>query len=262
MALSLYTKLLCRYTASMADSPGRSETIDTLGVLSDELRRRIYFLVRGSAEAVSRRDVAQGAGISAKLAAFHLDKLVGSGLLKAHYARPPERSGPGAGRSAKYYEPADIELEVSVPERHYDLAGELLVEAVRSHSPDEPASDAVFRVALGRGASLGEEVRHGLRGGRIGPERALSVAERILAEHGYEPYRPSPDEIRMRNCPFHRLARQDTDLVCGMNHAFIRGFVENLGNESIQVALEPAQGECCVTLRHPKQSPSVSKKGE
>lgn len=240
----------------------RSEALETLAVLSDDLRRKIYYFVRGSEEPASRQDVAREVGISAKLAAFHLDKLVEAGLLKAHYHRPPERSGPGAGRSAKYYQPAEIELDVSVPERHYDLAGELLVEAVRRHSPDEPATDAAFRVASDRGRALGGEVRKELRGGRVGPERAMAVAERFLSERGYEPYRTSRAEIRMKNCPFHRLARQDTDLVCGMNHAFIRGFVENLGNESIQVALEPAEGECCVTLRHPKQSPTESKKGE
>jgi predicted ArsR family transcriptional regulator len=238
------------------------EAIDTLAVLSDNLRRRIYFFVRESEGAASRQEVAKELGISVKLAAFHLDKLVDAGLLKAHYARPPERSGPGAGRSAKYYDPADIELEVSVPERHYDLAGELLLQALRSRSSDEPAVEAANRVALERGTTLGEEIRQGLRGGRIGPERAMAVAEEVLSEHGYEPYRPSPTEIRMRNCPFHRLARYDTDLVCGMNHAFISGFIRSLGNESIGVALEPSPDECCVTLREQKQSRTGSEKGE
>lgn len=242
----------------MTQSARGSDAIDTLAILSDDLRRRIYFLVRGSEWPVSRQEVAQGTGISAKLAAFHLDKLVGSGLLKAHYARPPERSGPGAGRSAKYYEPGEVELEVSVPQRHYDLVGELLLQALRNHGPDESATDAASRVAFDRGSTLGEEVRRGVRGGRIGPERAMSVAERTLSEHGYEPYRPSRGEIRMRNCPFHRLARQDTDLVCGMNHAFISGFVQSLGNESIRVSPEPSKNECCVTLRQQEKP----KKGE
>src|ERR671919_1152492 len=104
----------------------------SIGALEDDIRRALYLFARRHGRPVSREEAAAAVGISRKLAAFHLDKLVGRGLLTAHYARPPGRSGPGAGRSAKFYEPADLEIDVSIPERRYDLAGHLLLSAIRS----------------------------------------------------------------------------------------------------------------------------------
>lgn len=228
--------------------------VAAVSALDDELRSRIYLFVRRAGRAVTREEVGGALGISVKLAAFHLDKLARRGLLRTHYARPPGRSGPGAGRSAKHYQPSDLEFDVSIPPRHYDLAGSLLVEAVETQTPGEAGPNAARRVARSRGMELGQEVRRELGRGRVGPERAMTVAEQVLERRGYEPYRPSDREIRMRNCPFHRLATQATDLVCGMNHAFIDGFIRGLGNTSVQVALEPSRGECCVTIREPKKA--------
>ncbi|MFH8798236.1 helix-turn-helix domain-containing protein [Streptomyces sp. NPDC017936] len=62
--------------------------IDSLGVLSEDSRRRMFTFVRRARRAVTRDEAAAGVGISRKLAAFHLDKLVDAGLLRAHYETP------------------------------------------------------------------------------------------------------------------------------------------------------------------------------
>src|SRR5512134_481393 len=100
-----------------------------VAALEDDLRRRMYLFVRGLRRPASREEVAHALGVSRKLAAFHLDKLVERGLLVATYARPPGRGGRGAGRSAKYYEPSDREFEISIPERNYDVIGTVLLRA-------------------------------------------------------------------------------------------------------------------------------------
>jgi predicted ArsR family transcriptional regulator len=222
-----------------------------VAVLEDELRRQIYLLVRSAGRPLTREEVAGEAGISRRLAAFHLDKLVDRGLLRSHYARPPGRSGPGAGRSAKYYKPSDLEIDVSIPERRYDLAGQLLLRAIRSESPGEPAPAAALRVAREAGLEIGQRVREGRRLGRPGAERALATSAAILEDQGFEPYRPGPDEVALRNCPFHSLAREAPELVCRMNQAFIDGLLRGLGNETVEAALECTPGDCCVTLRGP-----------
>lgn len=222
-----------------------------VAALDEPLRRRIFELVRRAGRALTRDDVAAELGISRKLAAFHLDKLLARGLLKTHYARPPGRSGPGAGRSAKYYEPSGVELDVSIPERHYDLAGALLVEAVANEEPGERAQDAAFRVARKHGLSLGEDVRRAKKLRPLGPERALTVAQEVLEDHGYEPYREGDRVLALRNCPFHSLAQQSRDLICNMNQAFIDGLLRGLGNDSVEASLECKPGDCCVTLRAP-----------
>jgi hypothetical protein len=84
--------------------------------------------------------------------------------------------------------------------------------------------------------------------GEDSPERAAAA---ILEDHGFEPYRPGPDEVALRNCPFHSLAREAPELVCRMNQAFIDGLLRGLGNETVGAALECTPGDCCVTLRGP-----------
>lgn len=224
-------------------------SIGPLAALGDDLRRRMYLYVRAQGRPVSREEVAGAVGVSRKLAAFHLDKLVEHGVLTYHYERPPGRTGPGAGRPAKVYRPSEMELEVSIPERRYDLMGTLLVDAIQTGSPDDRSSVGhALATAREAGLRLGESVR---RERRLRPpvaERTLAVAQEVLEEHGFEPYRQG-QELRLRNCPFHALSRYAPDLVCAMNHAFIEGLVRGIGNETVDVALEPKPGQCCVTLR-------------
>src|SRR4029078_11433197 len=72
--------------------------VSALAALDDDLRRQMYLEIRQRRRPVSREEVAEAVGVSRKLAAFHLDKLVDRGLLVATYARPPGRGGRGAGR--------------------------------------------------------------------------------------------------------------------------------------------------------------------
>jgi predicted ArsR family transcriptional regulator len=82
-----------------------------------------------------------------------------------------------------------------------------------------------------------------------GSERTLAVAEETLAGYGYEPYRVGDETISLRNCPFHNLSRRAPELVCGLNREFIDGFLRGLGNDSVEAALVPTPGECCVKLK-------------
>lgn len=233
---------------------GLQDGSQTIAALKDDLRRRLYLFVRSEGRPVSREEAAAAAGISRKLAAFHLDTLVERGLLTFHYARPPGRTGRGAGRSSKLYEPSALEVEVSIPERRYDLVGSLLVKAIQEKAEEESARNAALRVALGEGTALGQALRREMHLRPPGPERALAVAHDVLARYGYEPATERPGEITLRNCPFHALARTAPDLVCAMNRSYLEGLVRGLGSERIEAALEPAPGRCCVKLRAPSPS--------
>jgi predicted ArsR family transcriptional regulator len=215
----------------------------------------MYLLVRGRPRPVSREEVAKSMGVSRKLAAFHLDKLADAGLLRFHYERPPGRSGPGAGRPAKVYEPSDVEVAVSIPERRYDLVGTMLVDALRTAHPGESPHEHALATANEAGARLGAEVREARRLRRPGPERTLAAAESVLEDHGFEPCRQD-GQLSLRNCPFHALARHAPDVVCHLNHAFVEGMVRGLGNDSVEVSLEPTPGQCCVVLRAPSSASS------
>jgi len=236
------------------------KSVRAVAALDDATRQRIFAFVRAQGRPVTREEVAAELGISRKLAAFHLDKLLERGLLDAHYARPPGRSGPGAGRTSKMYEPSGLQVEVSIPERRYDLVGELFVDAVEEQRPGEDAKAAALRVARERGESLGEEIRHTELRRRPGPERTLSAAAKVLDEYGFEPFRDGQD-LALRNCPFQTLARRAPDLVCEMNRAFLDGLLEGVGSDSVEAALTRTPGRCCVTLRAPARSRDLDVRG-
>lgn len=227
-----------------------------LSALEDDLRRRMYLYVRRQGRPAHREEVATAVGVSRKLAAFHLDKLVERGLLVASYARPPGRGGRGAGRSAKYYEPSDREFDVSIPERRYDVIGSVLLRAIEGQRPGETAASSAERAARSLGEELGRAERERLRLRPPGPERAMAVATDLLSACGYEPSVDEEGVVGMRSCPYHALAQQNRELVCGLNRELVHGIVLGLGNETLDVALRPAPGRCCVQLRPPHFDPS------
>jgi predicted ArsR family transcriptional regulator len=218
-------------------------------LLTDELRGRLYRLVR-TRHPVSRDEAAAATGISRSLAAFHLDKLVAAGLLRARSQAPVGRP-PKVGRRPKVYEPSDLELGITIPERHYELVGELLVDAVAQTAPDESPLVAATRIATARGEELGAGYRQRRALGRLGPEGALTVASEVLQRHGYEPERWRSHTVRLRNCPFHGLARRAPEVVCAINQALLQGLLRGLGDQRIQAVLAPRPGACCVELRAP-----------
>ncbi|MGV9853609.1 helix-turn-helix transcriptional regulator [Streptomyces sp. NPDC003442] len=220
--------------------------IGSVSVLSEDSRRRMFVFIRRAGRAVTRDEAAASVGISRKLAAFHLDKLVDAGLLRARYETPGGIRK--VGRRPKVYEPTDAQITVSIPERRHELLADLLLDAVLTEGADENAAQAAVRAAERRGRRMGEAARDETRPGRLGPERGLTVCERLLDEYGYEPVRAAPTELRLRNCPFHPLTAKAPDLVCGMNHAFLAGYVNGLEVNGVRAVLAPEPGECCVRL--------------
>jgi predicted ArsR family transcriptional regulator len=220
--------------------------IRAVAVLNDDLRRRMYTYCRRSGRPVSRDEAAAQVGISRKLAAFHLDKLVDAGLLRAHYA--PVDGVRRVGRAPKVYEPTNEPVRVTIPERRHDLLADLLLDAVLAHRPEESATESALRTARERGRRLGVRERDDARPGRLGAERALTLAGAALARHGFEPRRDASTTVSLRNCPFHPLAARAPELVCGITHAFVAGFLDGLEAPGAQADLVPTPGECCVRL--------------
>src|ERR1700741_2219252 len=108
----------------MTDAP-LAERIRGVAVLDHPVTQAAYALLGAGGE-LSRDDAADALDLARSVAAFHLDKLVDAGLADVRFERLTGRSGPGAGRPAKLYRRSAKEVGVSLPERRYDLAGELL----------------------------------------------------------------------------------------------------------------------------------------
>jgi predicted ArsR family transcriptional regulator len=213
--------------------------------LHDESRKRLYGFIRRQRRPVTREDAAAALGISRKLAAFHLDKLVEVGLL-----RTDEQTDAGVhkvGRRPKIYQPSGIDVTVTVPDRRPDVLADILVEAV-ADSDETTTRSAAIRIARERGEMIGTAERQRVRPGRLGVERALNLAEVLLARYGFEPGREGPTVVRLRNCPFHPLVARSPELVCAISHAFISGLLDGLRAQSTQAVLRPRVGECCVEV--------------
>src|SRR6476659_9394195 len=106
-----------------------AERVRDVAAVDHPLSQAAYRLL-GERDEVSRDDAAEHLGIARSVAAFHLDKLVDAGLADVRFERRTGRTGPGAGRTAKVYRRSNRDVEVSLPERHYDLAAALLAGAV------------------------------------------------------------------------------------------------------------------------------------
>jgi predicted ArsR family transcriptional regulator len=182
---------------------------------------------------------------------YRLEKLAAAGLLGTATADPASRR-PGPGRAPKAYRPAAAEVAVSIPERRYDLLGEVLAQAIVADGPASSVRLAAQQLARERGRALGERVRSKRRLGRLGPERALTVVGELLAACGYAPARaPAQLQLVLRNCPFRQLARRAPELVCGLNQDFVAGLLAGLRASRIEAVLQPDPARCCVLLQGP-----------
>jgi predicted ArsR family transcriptional regulator len=209
-----------------------------LDALGEPTRRRSYQAVRTARRPLSRAEVAEAVGISTRLAAFHLDRLVDAGLLVAHYARPPgRRGGPGAGRPSKWYTATDEGLEVTVPPRRNDLAARILLRAVTSTSAAKDGPTAIQAAAH----RTGEEVARDCAGD--------ADLDALLIELGYEPVPAGDGGLDLVNCPFHELVTEDRQSVCLMNFAFLDAAAHQARSARV-VRLEPRDDLCCVRLLH------------
>ena len=222
------------------------DDLETLGVLAEPSRRALYDFVVDQHRWVGREQAADAVGLQRGIAAHHLDRLADAGLLEVGYQRLTGRSGPGAGRPAKVYRRADVELEVTLPARDYELASRLLATAAdRSRRDGVPIERALDDAARGVGVAIGKQARQGLTSrASVATRRARLIDE--LTTLGFEPGEAAGGETVLHNCPFHRLAQDHTELVCGMNLCLLDGVLDALGGTGLRAELTPDDDHCCV----------------
>jgi predicted ArsR family transcriptional regulator len=224
-----------------------AEQVAGVAVLAEPVRRDLYRYVVAQPDPVSRDQAGAGIGVPRHTAKFHLDRLVDEGLLDTEFRRLTGRQGPGAGRPTKLYRRSGREVSVTVPERRYDLAGQLMASAIEESARDGvPVRQALNRVAAALGARLGAEARTS-SGRRPSHDTLLEGACTVLERHGYEPRREGR-RVTLANCPFHALATEHTELVCDMNLALVSGVAEHSADQRLAARLDPADGRCCVVL--------------
>ncbi len=221
----------------------REGQISAVTALDEPTRRRLYDYVVRQPEPVSRDDAAAALQLRAPQRRFISTGLVEEGLLEVVYQRRTGRTGPGAGRPAKLYRRSDQQVAVSLPQRRYDLAGQLLSSALEhaERSGDSPRATLDQR-AYQMGQELGDTARS-----TAGDRDTRKTVLQVLEAYGFEP-RSEDGTVTLANCPFHTLAQDYTEMVCGMNLRLLDGLLDGLAPTGLTAHLDPAPSRCCVRL--------------
>jgi predicted ArsR family transcriptional regulator len=229
-------------------APGPGDAVGAVASLGEPTRRALYEYVVDAGDWVARDTAADAVGLERGTAAHHLDRLAADGLLDVDYQRRSGRRGPGAGRPAKLYRRARRDIDVSLPPRAYELAGRLLAEAAdTSRVEGIDITSALDATARAEGRRLAEELRTRVPASARADARRRVVLD-ALAERGFEPHAAGDDTVVLGNCPFHNLAREHTDLICGMNLCLLDAAIDGVGDTGLDARLEPEEGFCCVKL--------------
>jgi predicted ArsR family transcriptional regulator len=215
-----------------------------VALLAEPTRRRLYLYLRERGEPVGREEAARHAGVKARIAAFHLDKMVDAGLLEVEYRRLSGRVGPGAGRPAKVYVVSSRSFSVAIPQTRYALAASMMATALSAGGAGADGAESLKDVATTVGERLGDEIRQRTRTDGARKE----AVQHELKQLGYEPQVQESGEWTMRNCPFSELSTSHRELVCGMNAAFVAGLLGGAHVRSLHVERRTAPPGCCVRL--------------
>ncbi|MCA1780728.1 MAG: helix-turn-helix transcriptional regulator [Dermatophilaceae bacterium] len=243
------------------------ETDPAHGVLSSPVRRHILDVLdstgRGDpdhlgAEGLTAAQLAKQLSLHVTTVRFHLDQLVAAGLVEASLHKHI-----GAGRPRKVYVRVRGTSPVVSSHDSLLLLSTLLTEAFtaqserqRALSPDEAgrrwARENVTPETPEPAATPGQWIA------KLG--RAIDV----LSEWGYEPELTADAggrdaRIELTHCPFRELARQNTDVVCGIHRGLIAGTMSQLGEPETTVELHPfADGHRCIARIRSTTPPSPS----
>lgn len=224
--------------------PTFDERLEALAALREPVRMGLYRFVVRRPGAVTRDEAANAIGVSRAMAAFHLDKLVEHGLLRAEYRRLSGRTGRGAGRPSKLYRRSRRDLSVSLPERHHELLARLLAESA-TLTRDVAVTD---RVAHRYGRSLGVRARTRISS-RSTPQHLARCVSDVLEELAFEPVpAEAGDAIWARNCPFDPLSRRYPSVVCETAIEVVAGVIEGVGGSTLRARRHEHPDRCCVVV--------------
>ena len=157
----------------------------------------------------------------------HLDLLVENG-----FATRLRDSVARRGRPRYVYAAAPDSSPSEARLRNYRLLASVF--AAYLHDADDPHA-AAEEAGRRFGARAVDEAGIG-----DGPSDALERVVRMLDDIGFQPeLAPGGAEIRLRHCPFHELARDRQEVVCGIHLGLIRGALQQLGAPEEALRLVP-----------------------
>ncbi|MFV0253408.1 MAG: helix-turn-helix transcriptional regulator [Beutenbergiaceae bacterium] len=239
---------------------------DTVGVavLSSPVRRRIVDHLANlpaltpvdggpsRSEGCSAAELADLLDLHVTTVRFHLDQLVTVGLLHTS-----NRRGDGAGRPRKMYALTPGRMDAPAGDSYLALA-EILADSFggETGSPRTPEEAGVqwAHEHVDTDPAATPATTPGRWLGKIG--RLVDSLE----EWGYTPNVATREggrsvEVTLVDCPFLALASTHPEVVCGIHRGLIRGTLEQIGEQSAEISLEPLVGPatCIAHIRSRSQ---------
>ena len=239
-------------------SPPRTGAADTgAALLASPVRRAIVEslgrVTTGEAQAggLTAAQLAEELELHVTTVRFHLDQLELAGLVQSHFTTMF-----GVGRPRKVYTAVPATDEPDRSASHLRLLAGLLSSSFASNASPEEAGE--------------QWVKENLALERTGPATTpgawlteLGRLIDVLQRWGYTPDLTTSDggrscRIDLVDCPFMDLARANPDVVCGIHRGLLTGVLGQMGENRVEVSLQPFVGpSLChahVTTHHPFES--------
>ncbi len=202
-------------------------------------RREVLRILRASADPLSIVAIAETLGVHPNTVRFHLDSLLGEGLVEQ-----VELSREGPGRPPLMFS-AIRQMDRSGT-RHYRLLAEILAAAFAAERNPRAKALAAGR-AWGRRL---DSVLPPRPGDAPTVDEAVDHLVDVLGELGFAPERRETGgklQIGLRHCPFLELAENRTGVICPVHLGLMQGAMETWGAPVAVDRLEPfAEPDLCL----------------
>ena len=201
-------------------------------------RREVLDVLRAATSPLGVTETAERIGVHPNTVRFHLDALVGEGLVEPQVQEP---SGPGRPRTVYAPRPG---MDRSGT-RSYQLLAQMLLSRLATTGSE--ARDAAVEAGQAWGRSLVEPPPPSQQ---PTPEESAARLVALLDELGFAPEPQGgtvPTRIRLRHCPFLELAEEYGQLVCPLHLALMQAALAELRAPLTATALEPfAEPHACL----------------
>ncbi|MEU6259698.1 helix-turn-helix domain-containing protein [Streptomyces sp. NPDC047043] len=201
-------------------------------------RRQVLDVLRAAASPLGVTETAERIGVHPNTVRFHLDALVGEGLVEPHVQEP---SGPGRPRTVYAPRPGMDRGGV----RGYQLLAQMLLSRLAATGSE--ARSAAMEAGRAWGRFLVESPPPPQQST---PEESAARLVALLDELGFAPEPqggPVSTRIRLRHCPFLELAEEYGQLVCPLHLALMQGALAELRAPLTATDLEPfAEPHACL----------------
>ncbi|MBK9159153.1 MAG: helix-turn-helix domain-containing protein [Propionibacteriaceae bacterium] len=210
---------------------------------------------RSRADGLSAAELAEKVSLHVTTVRFHLDQLVGAGLLNTR----SERSA-SAGRPRKYYALATpAHRSGGAGSEPYRLLAELLITTIMAGG--DPNLPDVAGYQWGRRRAIVAGIQN--EPPSTSPGAWLSKVGRLmdaLIDWGYTGSVRTTNngrtaQVVVEHCPIRDLTRQAPGILCGLHRGAMRGTLEAFGETGAEVSVNPtyAPGLCMAQLTTPAE---------